>query len=126
MPVTPIYAALLALMFVFLSALTIRLRRKFRVAVGHGEHPALLRAARVHGNFAEYVPISLLLIYFVEVHTDARAWAHALCWILIAGRVLHAYGVSRINENFRFRIAGMLLTFFVIVAAASRLLRALL
>ena len=56
------YAALLALLFVALSWRTIGLRRRYCVAVGDGGQPELLRAMRVHANFAEYVPLALLLI----------------------------------------------------------------
>ncbi len=66
MLVTPIYAAVLALVFVGLSVRTIRLRRRARIAVGDGGDPRLARAMRVHTNFAEYVPLALLLIYFAE------------------------------------------------------------
>jgi hypothetical protein len=41
---------------------------------------------------------------------------------LLAGRLLHAYGVSRTNENYRFRVAGMSITFAVTVSSAVLLL----
>ena len=63
MPATPLYAALLGLIFVALSIRTIRLRRRYGVGVGDGNNTELQRAARVHANFAEYVPLALLLIY---------------------------------------------------------------
>ena len=47
MVVTPLYAALLGLIFVGLSVRTIRLRRRYRVGVGDGNHAELQRAARV-------------------------------------------------------------------------------
>ena len=66
MTILPVYASLLALLFVYLSIRTIRARRGLRIGLGHAENPAMLRAMRVHANFAEYVPIALLLISFVE------------------------------------------------------------
>nr|WP_265324035.1 MAPEG family protein [Aeromonas veronii] len=56
MTILPVYAALLALLFVLLSIRTIRTRHSRKVALGHGDDPAMLRAMRVHANFAEYVP----------------------------------------------------------------------
>lgn len=38
------------------------------------------------------------------------------------GRLSHAYGVSQLKEDFRFRITGMVLTFTVIAVAAITLL----
>ncbi len=124
MLITPAYAAIFALLFVALSIRTIRLRRRARVGIGSGGDAALERAARVHANFAEYVPFALVLIYFLEIETAGNTWIHGLCIALLAGRLLHAYGVSQVRENYRFRTAGMALTFTVILSAAFRLLYA--
>ena len=77
--ITPVYAAILALLFVFLSVRTIRFRRRFSVAIGNGEHNLLARASRAHGNFAEYVPLALLLIYFIERGAAMPTLVHGLC-----------------------------------------------
>ena len=122
MPVTPLYAALLALIFVALSLRTIRLRRRYRVGVGDGNHTELQRAARVHANFAEYVPLALLLIYFAETGGGPRPLIHVLAIALLCGRLLHAYGLSQVRENYRYRTAGMVLTFSVIITACLFLL----
>ncbi|MDO2437642.1 hypothetical protein Q2T43_15660 [Aeromonas veronii] len=42
MTILPIYAALLALLFVLLSVRTIRTRHRQKVALGHGDDPAML------------------------------------------------------------------------------------
>jgi uncharacterized membrane protein YecN with MAPEG domain len=42
------------------------------IAIGDAGNPEMLRAMRVHSNFAEYVPLSLLLIYFVETAASRR------------------------------------------------------
>lgn len=120
--VTPIYASLIALLFVALSVRTLRLRRRFAVAVGPGGEPELERAIRAHGNFAEYVPIALLLIYFLEIGSEQTLWIHVLGASLLIGRMVHAYGISRVRENLAFRVFGMAITFTVIVGAAVALL----
>lgn len=120
--VTPIYAALLALLFVFLSLRTIRLRRRHRVTLGDGDNPDLRRAMRAHANFAEYVPFALLLVYCVEGEGAHPALVHALGLALLAGRLLHAWGVSQPREDFRFRVTGMVLSFGVLLTAALLLL----
>jgi uncharacterized membrane protein YecN with MAPEG domain len=122
MPLTPIYAALLAVLFIVLSLRIIRLRQRLGVSVGEGSNRQLRRAVRVHANFAEYVPIALLLMYFLEVHTEARAAVHALGIALLIGRILHAVGVSREPEDLRWRVAGMVVTFGVIALCACALL----
>jgi uncharacterized protein len=41
------------------------LRKQFKVLIGDAGHERLLRASRAHGNFAEYVPIALILLLLV-------------------------------------------------------------
>jgi uncharacterized membrane protein YecN with MAPEG domain len=122
MKLTPVYAALLALMFVYLSVRTIRLRLKLGVTLGEGGNAELHRAARVQGNFAEYVPFALLLVFFLEMETSSNAMIHLLCGALVLGRVVHACSVSRVHEDLRFRVVGMVLTFAAIVSAALALI----
>jgi len=124
MHITFVYAALLALLFVVLSVRTLRMRRRLKIAMGDKGDQAMLRAMRVHSNFAEYAPLGLLLIYFVEESGSHPAYVHALGLSLVVGRALHAYGVSQVTENFRFRVTGMALTLGVLVAASVRLLYA--
>ncbi len=117
MEIVPFYAALLAFLFVYLSVRTIRLRRSFKIGIGHAKNDTLLRAIRVHANFAEYVPLALLLLFFVEAQKAHTAIVHGLCALLLLGRVLHAYGVSQERENFSFRVTGMAMTFTTMIAS---------
>lgn len=121
-PVTGLYAALLTLLFVALSVRTLRIRRRNQIAVGDGGNSEMLRAIRVHGNFAEYAPLALLLIALVESNGAGVGWVHTLGTALLLGRCSHAFGVSKTKENFRFRVFGMSLTFFALMGAALTLL----
>lgn len=120
--IVPFYAALLALLFVALSIRVIKTRRRERVAIGDGDNPRLRRAIGVHNNFAQYVPLALLLLAFVELAAAPLLLVHILCLMLLIGRSVHAYGVSQESENFRFRTLGMRLTFATIALAAVYLL----
>ncbi len=117
--ITPIYAALLSLIFVVLSIKTIIIRRKNKVAVGDGNKPQLQRAMRVHANFAEYTPIAIILVGFVESLKYNEIIVHILLSLFLLGRIIHAYGLSKIDEDFRFRVFGMVLTFNVITVASG-------
>ena len=64
----------------------------------------------------------MLLIYFAELVTRNATLIHALGLLLLIGRTLHAYGVSQVKENYRYRVVGMALTFTVIITAAMVLL----
>jgi uncharacterized membrane protein YecN with MAPEG domain len=122
MHIVPLYAALLALVFVALSVRTLRLRRRLRIPVGDAGSVTMLRAMRVHANFAEYAPLGLLLLFFVESSGAPAALTHGLCLCLLAGRLAHAFGVSQADENYRFRVAGMALTFVALVGASAYLI----
>jgi len=118
----PLYAALLALIFVFLSVRTLRLRHTLKIGIGDGGNTDMLRAMRVHSNFSEYVPISLILIFLVEAQGSQPWLVHALGLCLLVGRLSHAFGVSQARENYTFRVAGMALTFTVLMTSAVYLL----
>ena len=120
--ITPLYAAIAALIFVILSFRTLLLRRRLNIAIGTGGSQKMERAIGVHSNFAEYTPITLLLIYFYETETESIIFIHVLCISLIIGRLLHAYGVSQTEENFRFRVTGMILTLSSLIAVSIRLI----
>lgn len=122
MTIVPAYAALLALGFVLLSVRVISLRRSRKVAIGTNGDPLVERAMRVHANFAEYAPLALLLLLMLEMKGANVYWLNLLCATLLAGRAAHAFGVSRPSEDFRFRVAGMMMTFTVIIATSLSLL----
>ena len=118
MAITAFYAALLGLFFVFLSFRVIGWRRLKSVELGHGEDSQLLRRMRVHANFAEYVPFTLLLMAIAESMTAPRPLVHVAGLILIAGRLMHAYGLSQTPHILRLRVGGMILTFTALALSA--------
>ena len=120
--IVPLYAAVLAGMFVVVSIRAIALRRSSKLPLGFQGDIALERRVRVQGNFSEYVPFALLLSAFVELRGSAPWLLHAMGVLLIAGRLSHAYGVSQIKESFAFRVTGMAMTFTVILIAAMAIL----
>ena len=122
MHVVFLYAALLALLFVALSIRTLLMRQRLQIAIGDAGNQGMLRAMRVHSNFAEYVPLSLLLLFFVEASGANPLFLHALGASILAGRISHAFGVSQIKEQYAFRVLGMALTLTPIIIAAVRLL----
>jgi len=120
--VTPVFAALLALIFVYLSVRTILKRRKAKVAVGDGGNVELQRAARAHANFIEYVPITLLVLTFLEMRAVGSYVMIGLCSLLLIGRCVHAYGISNPKENYIFRKIGVYMTFATLILGSLGLL----
>ncbi len=115
--ITPIYSVPLALLLIFLSIRIIQIRSKNGVAIGFQSDDYLQRAIRAQANFVEYVPFSLVLISFAELREISVLVIHILCIMLVLGRFLHAYGVSQVAEDLRFRQVGMGLTFSCLIFA---------
>lgn len=122
MHIAPLYASLLALLFIALSVRTVRIRRRLQIGIGDAGNETMLRAMRVHSNFAEYVPLGLLMLFFVELSGANGMLVHALGLCLLAGRLIHAFGVSQGKENYNFRVSGMTLTFVCLLTSAIFLL----
>ena len=118
MPVTALYAGLLALVFVGLSFRVIFARRGARVLLGDGGDKELLRRMRVHANFAEYTPLALVLLGLAESLHANVVLLHVLGAAFLLGRLSHAWGVSQQKETLLFRQAGMIATFTVLIVTA--------
>ena len=120
--IVPIYAALFAVMLVFLSISVANTRREMQVTIGDGGNKILLRRIRVQGNFTEYVPMALILFTFIEMQGWPRWLVHGLCLVLLAARLVHAYGVGREPEIIPIRATGMATTALLLITAAGLLL----
>ncbi len=119
---TPFFAAVFALFYVFLSFGVIRLRLGEKVSLGDGDNRDLKVAIRVHSNFIEYVPLSLLLMWFIETALFDSNFALILGVMLLLGRVLHVFGMNNPSKYMLLRQVGMLATLSVLIIGAVRIL----
>ena len=116
--VTPLYAALLALWFLVLTLRVLQYRRATRVSLGDGGDPLMRRAIRAHANFAEYVPLALVLLLVIELSRFSIYLVHALGVTLLVARLLHGYALG-FTAEFRFgRVWGAALTLIVLMIEA--------
>lgn len=116
--VTALYAAVLALVLIALSARIAVLRGRTRIGIGYEGSDVLGRAVRVHGNFIEYAPIALILMALIELNGGPAPLLHGLGLALVAGRLLHAWGLSgSIGVSFG-RAAGTVATWTAIGVGA--------
>lgn len=120
--ITPLYAAILALLFVGLTLRVVRLRWKFKVGIGTGDERDLAKAIRAHGNAAETIPLALLLMLLVELGQVPAVALHSAGIALVAGRCAHAFGLSQHAGTSPGRMFGMLLTLLVVLFLAGILL----
>ncbi len=116
--ITPIYASLLAILYIVLSFLVISQRRSDKVSYGDGGKPDMLKVIRTHSNFIEYTPFALLLITMVELQGAGALMLNLLGLCLLSGRLSHAYGFGRSPQIVILRQIGMVLTFTAILVAA--------
>jgi uncharacterized membrane protein YecN with MAPEG domain len=92
MPVFFVCAGLLGLLAVSLTVSVGRLRMQKKIYLGDGGDPEMLSAIRAHGNFMEYVPLCLALIYFASDYYGY--WPVAVAsLVLLLSRVMHAGGL---------------------------------
>lgn len=113
--VTTLIACILATFFIRLSFSVIRLRRRHKVGLGSGGVDDLERAIRAQANFAEYVPIALILMACLELN-GAPLWLIAILGIaFVTGRVIHAKGINQPPPHFRNRIIGMKFTITTLI-----------
>ncbi len=122
MTTTALYAGLLGLIYFFLSTMVIRGRRQHGVSMLDGGNKDFARTIRGHGNFAEYVPIILILIGISEFSGSSLVIVHAIGLMLLVGRIAHAWAFLY-GPNIFARQVGMLLTFGALVVGAMNCLR---
>ena len=112
------YAGLLGLFYVFLSLNVVRGRFKNRISLGDSGNEDMLKRIRIHGNFMEYTPIALILIFFAEWQGAPAILIHILGTALFLGRLMHPVGILLKDGASIGRTGGMILTLSVILIAA--------
>lgn len=117
-PVTALYAGLLALFLVILVFPVIKLRRGLRVGLGDGGHRALQQATRAHGNAAENIPMFILLLAVYELNHAAPLALHAFGGSFLIARLLHAGGLYASGGTSLGRTAGTAATLLILGALA--------
>jgi uncharacterized membrane protein YecN with MAPEG domain len=117
--VLPFYAAALAVLYVIFAGLVIRQRFKTRVGLGDGQQPDLIKVVRIHGNFAEYVPLLLVLLLILEMQGAALWQLHLIGGLTLFGRISHAIGLSKSSGTSLPRFVGMMCTFSALLFAAA-------
>jgi len=123
--ITCFYLAILALIFLVLGLQVSRLRRGNRVLFGDGDNRELRSAIRAHANFAEYVPIIVLMVALLEISGLPALRVHLLMGTLLVARLMHPLGMYVGPRTLQFqicRVGGISLTLVVLLAAAITML----
>ena len=122
MHITGIYAALATLLVLLLAVRTSAGRHGKRIYTGDGGDADMFLRIRAHANAIENLPLALLLLALLEWNQTAPPWLHACGCVLLAGRILHALGMSIRAFSGIGRVTGSALTWGVMAAMAVLLL----
>jgi uncharacterized membrane protein YecN with MAPEG domain len=128
LPITSLFAALLALLLFTLTMTVIVTRMTTKTDLGDGDNPLMFRRIRAHGNFVEYVPMGqwangpmgLILLGLNEISGAGAIWLWTIGALLLVGRILHAAGmIFTISPS---RVIGTMLTNWSLLLSAVLLL----
>ena len=108
--ITGLYAALVAIVFIALSARVILYRRAHQIGLGDHGNKSLMKRMRAQANCAEYAPFGVLLMALVELQSGYTPLLHLIGVTLLAGRMVHGYGFSTSPPIMIMRQTGMMLT----------------
>ena len=117
--ITAIYAAILTFVYVKLTLNVINLRRQNQVSLGDGGREDLQQAIRSHGNFAEYVPLGLILLACLEANHIHWTIVLLLGGIFTTGRLYYAKAFLEATHNVELRVKGMKYTLWGLQALAA-------
>ena len=90
------YAGLLGIILLVLSIRVVTVvRAKGKIGYGDGGDPDFTTVVWGQGNCVEYVPLTLILIAFAEAGGTSAFWIHAMGVALVAGRIMHPFGLTK-------------------------------
>ena len=115
----PMYAGVLAILIIFLGYRVTTFRRAEKKSTEQSDCSVGMRCAiRAHANALENIPLALVLLFMLELQFLNPILVNALGVMLVLGRVLHAWGLSRFDGPSFGRFYGMILTWLSMLAMA--------
>jgi uncharacterized membrane protein YecN with MAPEG domain len=125
-PISPLFVAFFTMQFIWLSVYVIKQRIRSGTKLGDGNDTKLRSASAAHNNFAQYVPLMLIILILCELSNVGRLYCTLLGGAMLLGRLSHSYGLivaeHRPSPSLRFRKIGMMLTFITMGTGAIVLL----
>lgn len=116
------FTAINILILFVLTFLVIRQRRSQSISMGHNDNEDMQRAIRVHGNFTEYAPLAMVGLFGMAACGASIYWMYAIGGVFTLGRIMHAFGYSKVTGLSIGRFYGMVLTSVSLLVMALYLL----
>lgn len=111
---TLIFAAIAALVNLWLGIRCGRVRAAEKISHGDGGNPLLQRRMRAQLNFAENTPLVVILTLLLEISLGHPLWLTIVAVVYIIARILHALGMDSETGSWM-RTAGVAITMLVII-----------
>ena len=110
LPVTALFAGILAVWIIFLAFQVVRFRRANNVALGAGGSQLGECLIRGHGNAVETIPLFLILLGLAE-GLGTPVWVLVILGLTFSvGRLLHGVHFMQVRDRITLRFYGMFLT----------------
>jgi len=121
------YLAILTIIYYYMSFEVIKRRRLEKASIGLGNKGPLSRYASAASNFAHYAPLFIICLIMAEQAWAMPAWlVHVSGIAFVMGRLLHFKSLTefelREKPIFKFRVAGMILTFIPLLGLSVYIL----
>ncbi len=117
-PITALYAGVLALILGYLGFQTASMRGKTGISILHGDNMELAEKMRRHGNFTENVPLVLILMTLLELNGSSAMLLHGLGIAFVLSRIAHPLGLHHDNMRHPLRAVAAGGTILVTTIAA--------
>lgn len=112
--------SILTFLYLYLSFLVIQQRRKYHLPYLTNEDKVFISRFRAHANFAEYVPLTLILMAIAIAFQMHYLFLLLMMLALIIARCCHAYGLIKMERenrfNYRFYSVSTTFTIMAILA----------
>ncbi|NOI98369.1 hypothetical protein F0240_00790 [Vibrio kanaloae] len=112
--ITALYAALLTVLMIWLAIEVIKQRRINLIAHADGGVESLQVVRSAQSNAMDYIPITVILMGFLEMNGTNVWFIHVLGVAFLLGRVIHAKGI--LAKNLKGRKVGMVLTLICMIS----------
>ena len=117
-----LWSSQLIIVLVLLSVRVTMGRRRLRVSLGDGGNREMEILTRSFANAAEDVPMGLAALILLALVGASALEVHLIGGALLAGRLIHPFGLAVPKAPNAARILGMTLTWLPLLAAAALLL----
>jgi hypothetical protein len=117
LPVTLATAGLMGLIFLFLGSRVSGGRMKYRISLGDGGNTDMQNRIRAHANFAEFVPLILILMGLLELAGVNATILVSAGAVLAIARILHVIGMPMKAPN-PYRFLGATGTYLLVLAGS--------